>query len=693
MLSLRFSVSVLGAVIALSCLMGATWRTGDDKSELDESATPTASASATQTATASPTATPSASPTQTPIPDDSPTPSMSPTPPAPVVVPPPYVLALWNAAYHLIPKFPQTLVTSRLESVIDLNSLDSFMTSCGTTYQVDLYRNDATTANLIASRVLHNGDESFPGGQYTSAYSKVTTTDTCVTPPVVTPPVVTPPVVTPPSTELDTFALHDYTPPTNWIFRFVGVNGAAVHPGDHFTVSGSGVPADSAVSGELHSVPVSIGTTRVSSRGSFGLPVAIPEDFAIGEHTMVLTLTEPDGTVSTRSTRFTVVAALVPAAAVAVPAALAGTPLTAAPPATAELPARNSTGPIGVAPVTDNILTHGLQTIGDVATHPQKIAAAIAIGLVLLLFAVLPAHLLNATIAEQYERFTRRIPRNLRRPKWFDRLTALMHRAPIAAGLALTTITAFLFGFADPRFGFTIGSLRLILGLAIAMAVVVYGVNAVTGLIMRRRWGVDVVLSLRPLGLLLTVVGVVVSRALVFSPGFLIGLVVGLSIREKSASTQAWRAVLVRAGLTIGLGILCWLGFSIFSAHESESDVNHFGNQLFIETMVAILTEGVVALLIELLPFRLLEGQRLYERSRPLWAGIYLLAVVLFIVAAVPWEGNWETLGSALWTWIGIVAGFGLVCTLIYLYFRFVAAPLHREGVDSHELVAVSDED
>jgi hypothetical protein len=690
LLPLRFSVSVLGAVIALSCLMGATWRTGDDKSEPDDSDKPTASASATPTPTASPTATPtatpSASPTQTPIPDDSPTPSMSPTPPAPVVVPPPYVLALWNAAYHLIPKFPQTLVTSRAVSVIDLNSLDSFMTSCGTTYQVDLYRNDETTAKLITSRVLHDGDESFPDGQYTSAYWKVTTTDACVTPPVVTPP-----ATTPPATDLNTFALHDYTPPTNWIFRFVGVNVAAVHPGDHFTVSGSGAPAGSNVSGELHSVPVSIGTTRVSSSGSFGLPVAIPEDFAIGAHTMVLTLTEPDGTVSIRSTRFTVVAAVVPPAAV--PAALVGTPLTAAPPATAELPARNSTGPIGVAPVTDNILTHGLQTIGDVATHPQKIAAAIAIGLVLLLFAVLPAHLLNATIAEQYERFTRRIPRNLRRPKWFDRLTALMHRAPIAAGLALTTITAFLFGFADPRFGFTIGSLRLILGLAIAMAVVVYGVNAVTGLIMRRRWGVDVVLSLRPLGLLLTVVGVVVSRTLVFSPGFLIGLVVGLSIREKSAGTQAWRAVLVRAGLTIGLGILCWLGFSIFSAHESESDVNHFGNQLFIETMVAILTEGVVALLIELLPFRLLEGQRLYERSRPLWAGIYLLAVVLFIVAAVPWEGNWETLGSALWTWIGIVVGFGIICTSIYLYFRFVAAPLHKEGVDSHELVAVSDED
>ena len=38
---------------------------------------------------------------------------------------------------------------------------------------------------------------------------------------------------------------------------------------------------------------------------------------------------------------------------------------------------------------------------------------------------------------------------------------------------------------------------------------------------------VDVKLSVRPLGLVLTVIGVVISRALDFSPGFLIGLVLG----------------------------------------------------------------------------------------------------------------------------------------------------------------------
>ncbi|HXR44231.1 MAG TPA: hypothetical protein VN759_05445, partial [Pseudolysinimonas sp.] len=419
------------------------------------------------------------------------------------------------------------------------------------------------------------------------------------------------------------------------------------------------------------------------------LPVVVPADFEPGAHQLIMTLTLPGAT-----------------AADAIPSTQ---PLTVVPGTASHGGAADQSGTTeekngdaanphetkgGAVGAEENILTHGLQSIADVAAHPGKIPAAFAIGLVLLLFAVLPAHLLNATLAEQYERFTRRVPALRRRPAWFARLTAWLRGAPVLGGVLITTITAILFGFADPRFGFTLASLRLILSLAIALAIVVYGVNALTSLIMRRRWNVAVQLSLRPLGLLLTVVGVVISRLLDFSPGFLIGLVLGLTIAERAAAKYAWRAILVRSGLVMGIAIIAWLGFSIFSAGETEADVAHFGNELFLETLVAIVTEGIVALLIELLPFRLLEGERLYRRSRVLWGAVYLLALVIFIVAVVPWEGNWATLGSSLWVWIAIVAGFGIVCTGIYLYFRFFAPPLEGEDhPEGGELVSVAEEE
>ncbi|HEY4153114.1 MAG TPA: hypothetical protein VGM38_07305, partial [Pseudolysinimonas sp.] len=440
-------------------------------------------------------------------------------------------------------------------------------------------------------------------------------------------------------------------------------------PGDTFTVSGSGLPPGSTVSGELHSKTVSIGSAVVQPDGTFTLPVTVPADFPAGAHTIVMTLTAPGGT-AVESTQPLKVIAASDSGGSTDPAPSASD--NSSPIGGAESPGIDQHGP------NSNILTHGLNSITDVLAHPAKVPAAIEIGLVLLIFAVLPGHLLNATLAEQYERYTKRREQRRRASGRWSRFVAFLHRAPFVAGLALTTATALLFGFADPRFGFSLASLRLFLGLAIALAIVSYLTNMVVGRIMRGRWKVDVEVNLRPLGLILTVVGVVVSRLLDFSPGFLVGLVLGLVISEKHLAKQAWRAVLLRTSILLGLSLLAWLAFSLFDAKQEGGT---FASELAIETLVAITTEAVVSLLVELLPLKLLEGEKLYQKSKVLWGGLYLLAVFIFVVAVVPWEGNWATLGTSLWTWIGIVVGFGIVATGVYLYFRIRT----HEEVELHE--------
>jgi len=459
----------------------------------------------------------------------------------------------------------------------------------------------------------------------------------------------------------------------DWFFTITGVDLNNVHPGDTFTVTGTGLPPGSTVSGELHSKAVSIGSAVVQPDGSFTLPVTVPADFPAGAHTIVMTLTPPGSSAVDSQQALKVVAASDSSGA-----GESEQPSDSPSPlGSSEEPGIDHHGP------NSNILTHGLNSIADVVAHPAKIPAAIEIGLVLLIFAVLPGHLLNATLAEQYERFTKRRSQRRTAPGRWARLVAFLHRAPFVAGLLLTTATALLFGFADPRFGFTPASLRLFLGLAIALAIVSYLTNAVVGRIMRGRWKVDVQVSLRPLGLILTVVGVVASRLLDFSPGFLIGLVLGLVISEKHLAKQAWRAVLLRSSILLGLALLAWLAFSLFDATEEGGT---FASELAIETLVAITTEAVVGLLVELLPLKLLEGEKLYEKSKVLWGAFYLLAVFIFVVAVVPWEGNWAELGSTLWTWIGIVVGFGIVATGIYLYFRI-------RGHEEHLAHQITDED
>ncbi|MEO6533753.1 MAG: hypothetical protein ABIO06_09295 [Pseudolysinimonas sp.] len=474
------------------------------------------------------------------------------------------------------------------------------------------------------------------------------------------------------------------TPFPNWFFTITGVDLNNVHPGDTFTVTGSGLPPGGTVSGELHSKAVSIGSAVVQPDGTFTLPVTVPADFPAGAHTIVMTLTPPGSSAVPSQQPLKVVPTSDSSGAGDTPT-----------PSDSPSPLGSSEGPgIDHHGPNSNILTHGLHSIADVLAHPAKVASAIEIGLVLLIFAVLPGHLLNATLAEQYERFTKRRGERRKAPSRWARLLAFLHRAPFVAGLLLTTATALLFGFADPRFGFSLASLRLFLGLAIALAIVSYGTNAIVSRVMQGRWKVDVEVSLRPLGLILTVVGVVISRLLDFSPGFLIGLVLGLVIAEKHLAKQAWRAVMLRSSILLGLALIAWLAFSLFDAKEEGGT---FGSELAVETLVAITTEAIVGLLIELLPIKLLEGEKLYEKSKVIWGSFYLLAIVIFVVAVVPWEGNWAELGTSLWAWIGIVVGFGIVATGIYLYFRIRGHEEHEEhkltDVDEDHLVPIGSEE
>jgi hypothetical protein len=75
-----------------------------------------------------------------------------------------------------------------------------------------------------------------------------------------------------------------------WSFSVFGIDLGDVHPGDHFTVTGTQLPPGATVSGELHSVAVPVGSTRVAADGTFTLPVTVPADFSPGTHELVMTL-------------------------------------------------------------------------------------------------------------------------------------------------------------------------------------------------------------------------------------------------------------------------------------------------------------------------------------------------------------------------------------------------------------------
>lgn len=312
-------------------------------------------------------------------------------------------------------------------------------------------------------------------------------------------------------------------------------------------------------------------------------------------------------------------------------------------------------------------LTNALRTLQQVLSSPVVLVTAAGSGAALLLFVAFPAELLNATLATQYERLFGRL--RMLKLRWLQQLRARLARRPFISGTAMIAFSALAFGFVDPHFGFDVTSLRLVLALGIALFIVGYLSNAMTSWIVREKWHIGASLEAKPLALILTVVGVLLSRLLGFSPGFLIGLILGISLTSAASAVQRSRMVMLHTGIILGLGISAWVGYSVLIA-GIDSEPDSFLRALAIDTLAAVTAEGVTALLVGLLPFRFLEGQELFATSKPRWAATYLVVLVVFCLIVLPDAANWEQLGASLWTWLAVLVGFTTVSLATYLYFR-----------------------
>jgi len=101
--------------------------------------------------------------------------------------------------------------------------------------------------------------------------------------------------------------------PFTFAAKFTSVDGeklTSVKPGDKVRVSGTESLPGAEVFVELHSTPVSLGTTTVAPDGSFSLVVTIPTSAAAGKHTLYAGLAGSSGLVADASLAVTVVAAV-----------------------------------------------------------------------------------------------------------------------------------------------------------------------------------------------------------------------------------------------------------------------------------------------------------------------------------------------------------------------------------------------
>ncbi len=447
-----------------------------------------------------------------------------------------------------------------------------------------------------------------------------------------------------------------------WNFSF-GVGGTEFAPGDSTELNAAGLPVGAAVEVEFHSTPVVLGETLVKPDGSFAMQVTIPEDAEIGPHKFVVTVTPLEGPPSVQEQAVTV----------RIPPKQAGEPVH-------EKPFVAPPGAVGSDrndPAAPSSFTRSIETAWSIFTNPLVIGSAAVAGFVLILLVAFPAELLNTTISEEYHRFAGLLPA-VRAP-WWQRFMTWMRARPLLGSILLIVTASIIFGFADPGFGFDITSLRVVLACALALFVLGYLASVIAGAIIRRRWGLATRMELKPLGLILTVIGVVLTRLLDFSPGFLLGLLLGVAVVGSTTVAQRAKITLVNAGVVFAFAIVAWIVYSVLSITIAP---NSFGMALAFDTLVVVTVEGLTALFIGLLPVRFLDGQTLFEFSKPLWAGVYAFAALAFVLIVLP--ASWGRLDGSLGIWLVILIGFAVVAVGLYLYFRFWAPP-HKSDDDEDD--------
>lgn len=327
----------------------------------------------------------------------------------------------------------------------------------------------------------------------------------------------------------------------------------------------------------------------------------------------------------------------------------------------------------GSDPAAPSFLDGGLTTLDDIIRNPLTVAVAGGIGGLILLLVAIPANILDSTIEANWERISSPVHRFAPLRDRLRRLTARLPRLPFPAPLVIV-LASVAFGFTDPQFGIDLASVRLTLALALGLLLVVFVPIAVTRLAIGRSAHVAAVVVARPGAFVLALLGVLASRTIGFSPGILVGLVLGLELARNARTQDRVLATVVRLGTTLGVALLAWVGYSALQSLYGGNGAPDVLGQLTLETLAAASSEGLAGVMVAVLPVTFLEGRDLFNASKRLWFTLAIPAAFAFALIVLPTVTTNQGPRQPIGLWIGVLVVFSLLVLAVWLTFRILEA-------------------
>lgn len=351
------------------------------------------------------------------------------------------------------------------------------------------------------------------------------------------------------------------------------------------------------------------------------------------------------------------------------------------------LSARQVAAARSVASGEQSAVIASLQTPGDAARGgaAHMVQNVLLAGLLVLLL-VFPSELFNSTFDEHHDRVMARVRRLTgRTPKpEHDEKARPAKGRQIGLFLAVVAAGAVLAELLDPHAGFDGKSAALFVGAVCASLVgAALGGGVGTGFRRVRRHSTDAYLKAVPLGLVVAAVCVVISRLVHFQPGYLFGLVGGLSFTVALDKREEGRGRLVACVVTLLVALAAWLLYLPVSSVASHPNPVVWAVVLN-AVLAALFIGGIEGLLFGLLPLKFLPGHQLAQWSWAAWAAVTMVVAIIFVqVLLRPSTGYLGKSSTASVTvTYGLFAIFGVLSVAFWGWFRLRPDPTKPQPVE-----------
>lgn len=272
----------------------------------------------------------------------------------------------------------------------------------------------------------------------------------------------------------------------------------------------------------------------------------------------------------------------------------------------------------GYAPPQVSSIAYYLPSPTEAFASVTRVAVGAAIAMGAILFITFPSQLFNLTfqvnyaeIRDWWRRLTRKVVRIDRRPVRVS--STAREWTAFGVVLVLGALTGALL---DPNFGSSISSVDTYVAILLAICTGIAVPALATGTYHRvrgenRAWKPHAILG----GLAVAVVCVVVSRLTKFEPGYLYGVICGITFTAKLNTTRRGHVVAISTVATVVVAVLAWFAWIPVNSIATRSGAS-FALVILDDFLASVFVGGLVGTMIALLPLRFLPGWDL-RRWRP----------------------------------------------------------------------------